>query len=92
MREVGVDTFPLLIKTFLDRITEEQWKLLKSGSPNNATKILLAELLLEIIQAVTNTFLEALQNTYADISEEWVEDKLGDTLAQSFAEAPDIKD
>eukprot|EP00064_Thunnus_orientalis_P021011 superscaffoldBa00006120_g21165 len=73
-------------------MTEDRWILLKSGSPDDTTKILLAELLLEIIQAMTNTLLATLKNTSVAISEELVEVKLGDTLSQSFAEVLDIKD
>eukprot|EP00064_Thunnus_orientalis_P009107 superscaffoldBa00001136_g9130 len=92
MPEVTVDTFRPLIQNFVERITDNQWTLLKSGSPDSATKIVLAELLLEIIQAVTNTFLAKFKNTSVAISKEQVQVKLGDTLAQSFADALDIAD
>ena len=92
MQEVRIEIFRPPIQTFVNRMTEDQWTLLKSGSPDNATKILLAELLLEIIQAVTNSFLASVKNTCVIISEEQVQAKLGDTLAQSFAEALDMKD
>ena len=92
MQEVRIEVFRPPIQTFVNRMTEDQWTLLKSGSPDNATKILLAELLLEIIQAVTNSFLASVKNTCVIISEEQVQAKLGDTLAQSFAEALDMKD
>ena len=92
MAVVTVDTFRPLIQTFVGRMTEDRWILLKSGSPDDTTKILLAELLLEIIQAMTNTLLATLKNTSVAISEELVEVKLGDTLSQSFAEVLDIKD
>eukprot|EP00064_Thunnus_orientalis_P025141 superscaffoldBa00011999_g25471 len=92
MLEVTVEIFRPPIQTFVNRMTEDQWTLLRSGSPDNATKILLAELLLEMIQAMTNLFLGYLKNTSVIISEEQVQAKLGDTLVQSFAEALDIKD
>ena len=92
MPEVTVNTFRPLIQTFVERMTEGRWILLKSGSPDDATKILLAELLLEIIQAMTNTLLATCKNTCVAISEEQVQVKLGDTLAQSFAEVLDMED
>eukprot|EP00064_Thunnus_orientalis_P017266 superscaffoldBa00003623_g17346 len=91
MQNVTVEILRPPIQTFVDRMTEDQWTLLKIGCPDNATKILLAELLLDIIQAVTNFSLASLKNTCVNISEEQVQVKLGDTLAQSFGEALDIK-
>eukprot|EP00064_Thunnus_orientalis_P004732 superscaffoldBa00000440_g4744 len=73
---VTVSTLRLPICAFLSKMTEGQWILLKSGSPDDATKIFLAELLLEIIQEITNTYLASLRNTCVAISEEQVETSL----------------
>lgn len=73
-------------------MTAERWTLLKPDSPDDATKFLLTELLLEIVQAATNSILAALRKTSAVISEEQLQAKLGDKLSQSFLEALDISD
>ncbi|CAK6965367.1 uncharacterized protein LOC121898093 [Scomber scombrus] len=86
MVEITFDSSCPLIQTFFERITEGQWYLLTSGSPDDTTKILLAQLLLEIQQAATNTLLAVLKNTSVVISEEQVQSKLSETLTQSFAE------
>ncbi len=88
--EVRVDSVRPLIESFFKRMTEEQWTLLKSGSPDNATKILLADLLLDIITSVSKALLTALGSTHGDVSEELVLSSLGNTLPQSFAEVLDV--
>ncbi|CAK6961284.1 uncharacterized protein LOC121898093 [Scomber scombrus] len=81
-----------LIQIFYERITEGQWYSRTSGSPDDTTRILLAQLLLDIIQAATNTLLAVLKNTSVVIPEEQVQAKLGETLTQSFAEVLDVED
>lgn len=55
-----IDCIRPLIRVFFQRITERQWKLLKSGSPDEATKILLVEMMLNMISSVTRNLLAAL--------------------------------
>lgn len=55
-----IDCIRPLIRVFFRRITERQWKLLKTGSPDEATKILLVEMMLNIISSVTKNLLAAL--------------------------------
>lgn len=55
-----IDCIRPLIRVFFQRITERQWRLLKSGSPDEATKILLVEMMLNIISSVTKNLLAAL--------------------------------
>lgn len=57
---VRIDCIRPLIRVFFQRITERQWKLLKSGSPDEATKILLVEMMLNMISSVTKNLLSAL--------------------------------
>ncbi|CAK6971241.1 uncharacterized protein LOC121897596 [Scomber scombrus] len=87
--EITFDTFCPLIQTFFGEITEGQWILLSSGSPDNATKILLGVLLLDLKQAATNTLLK---NTTVVIFEEQLKSKLGDMLAQSLVKVMGVKD
>lgn len=53
-----------LTESFFERITEEQLGLLKSGNPDPATKILLAELILDMIRSVTGSVLTVLKDIY----------------------------
>lgn len=55
-----IDCIRPLIRVFFQRITERQWKLLKSGFPDEATKILLVEMMLNMISSVTKNLLAAL--------------------------------
>lgn len=57
---VRIDCVRPLIRVFFQRITERQWKLLKSGFPDEATKILLVEMILNMISSVTKNLLSAL--------------------------------
>lgn len=68
--ELRIDTVRPLIESVFERITEEQWRLLTLGSPDDATKVLAAELLLDVIASVTNTLLTALKAI--TIPESWI--------------------
>lgn len=52
----------LLIKSFFEKITAEQMRLLKAGFPDDNSQMLLAELILDTIRSVTNSVLTALKN------------------------------
>lgn len=54
----------LLIRSFFERITEEQMKLMRAGFPDDDCQILLSELILDTIRSVTNTVLTALRNIH----------------------------
>lgn len=47
---VSVNTLLPVVESFFTRMTPEQCKSLKAGKPDEATKILLAEILLEIVE------------------------------------------
>ncbi|CAK6951794.1 uncharacterized protein LOC121898093 [Scomber scombrus] len=87
--EITFDAFCPLLQTFFKEITEGQWILLTSGSPDNATKSLLAVLLLGLKQAATNTLLK---NTTVVIFEDQLQSKLCDMLAQSLVKVLGMKD
>ncbi|CAK6967605.1 uncharacterized protein LOC121897596 [Scomber scombrus] len=91
MVEITFDTSCPLIQTFFERITEGQWYSLTSGSPDDSTRILLAQLLLQIKQAAANTLVAVLKNSSVVISEEQVEGKLSETLIESFTKVLEIE-
>ncbi|KAM7390028.1 hypothetical protein PAMA_008276 [Pampus argenteus] len=91
MQEVTTDTLRSLIETFFQKLTQVQWSLLKAGDPDDSTKFLLAELLLAVVLAVTNTVLASLKDTRVTISNKEVQTKLGDILAENFCEALGIR-
>ena len=71
-----------LIQHFCDRMSEEQWTLLKSGAPDAASKIQIAELVLGMIKALTTNVLTAMENMKAHRPEEEVLDNLYEVIAQ----------
>lgn len=85
--QVMCDSFGPLIESFFDRITTDQWRLLKAGNPDQTTASVLAELLMNIVASLSDGFLAVLQNLNVTMSAEDVQASLGDTLSQSFAEA-----
>lgn len=74
-----------LIKTFFRRITDDQCRLLVSGSPDIATTIHLGELILAIVSIVSNSFLKALGKTSEDLKLDLT--CQGDLLPQGFFQA-----
>lgn len=78
-----------LIKTFFRRITDDQCRLLVSGSPDVATTVLLGELILAIVAIVSNSFLKALGKTSEDLKLDLT--CLEDLLPQGFFQARGIQ-
>lgn len=74
-----------LIKTFFRRITDDQCRLLVSGSPDIATTVHLGELILAIVSIVSNSFLKALGKTSEDLKLDLTSQ--GDLLPQGFFQA-----
>lgn len=56
-----MDNFRSSVKTFFEKITEEQWNMIISGCADLKTRILLAEFLLDIITSATATLLAAIK-------------------------------
>lgn len=86
IQAVTMDTFRSSIKTFFDKITEEQWHLIVSGSNNEKTRILLAEFILDIITSTTTNLLAAVK------CEESIVSRLDEAFPKSFSEALSIPD
>lgn len=80
-----------LIRSFLERTTAEQWRSFLSNSADDATKVLLAELILEIIAALSNSVV-ALMNSRRPKTEERLMSELELSLPQTFSEALGIPD
>lgn len=90
MTEAIGNSIYLIIQAFIEKLTEDQWKALTSDSPSNITNILVAEMTLNIIDAVT----EAMMTNFGSVRLESVEDVvpgLEELLQQSFCEALHIK-
>lgn len=92
VEEIEVEDICPLIEIFFERMTSEQWELLKTGAADNATKVNLAELILNLISLVTRAMLTFTRNTNVPMSEEVVLSRLGDTPCQAFAEVLDVND
>lgn len=86
IQALTVDTFRSSVKTFFEKITEEQWNLIISGCTNEKTRILLAEFLLDIITSTTTTLLAAVKCEASIVS------SLDETFPRSFSEALSIPD
>lgn len=71
-----------LIQHFCDRMSEEQWTLLKTGSPDAASKIQIAELVLGMIRALSTNVLTAMENMRAYRPEEELLDGVNEVIAQ----------
>ncbi|XP_032391848.1 uncharacterized protein LOC116701916 [Etheostoma spectabile] len=88
MPEINVDTVLPAIESFFRRITTDQWRLLKLGTPDIATEILLAELILEIIKSVSAALLKAISKNVV-VTEESVQFSMGNMLSQCFGKVLD---
>lgn len=74
------------IKSFFEKITEEQWLLLKTGVLDGGTEKLLAEFLLELIAGLSDALLAEHINLNVVISEELVVSTVVLPLTRSLAE------
>lgn len=88
-RQTGlrIDNIRPLIRLFFQRITGRQWKLLKCGVPDEATKILLVEMILDIISAVTKNLLAALGKAKTPDNQKRILSSLDQLLRQSLGKA-----
>ena len=53
---VTADSVCQMINSFVERMMAEQCRLLKSGSPDDATNVMLAELILEFIISISRQY------------------------------------
>lgn len=91
MSEVIGNSIYLIIKAFIEKLTEDQWKSLTSASPTNVTNILVAEMTLNIIDTVTESMLANFSSAKSSECLEDVVPDLDKLLEQSFCAALHIK-
>lgn len=84
------DTLRPSVHQFFDRITAEQWTLITQGSPDDATKMLLADLILEMISSVTAAISTAVEEDPS--SKESLVSGLDQSLRRSLTEVLHIPD
>lgn len=82
-----IDCVRPLIRVFFQRITGRQWKLLKSGFPDEATKILLVEMILNMISSVTKNLLAALGKAKTPDNQRHILSSLDHTFPPVLAKA-----
>ncbi|AWP06099.1 Hypothetical protein SMAX5B_007496 [Scophthalmus maximus] len=85
-QDISVQTVRPLVESFFMKMTAKQWNLLMSGRPDDATKVQLAELLINIISTVSTALVKVLGLESNSESEECVWKSLGDSLRQSFSQ------
>ncbi|KAF3838093.1 hypothetical protein F7725_009861, partial [Dissostichus mawsoni] len=69
MPELRVTLFPI-VEPFVKGVTGDQWLLLRSGKPDGATLIVVADLVLEIVTSLTKAILAAFTGMKTSVSEE----------------------
>eukprot|EP00066_Takifugu_rubripes_P016000 XP_011605266.1 PREDICTED: uncharacterized protein LOC105416889 [Takifugu rubripes] len=79
------------IRSFLEKTTTEQWRSFLSSSADDATKVLVAELILEIIAALSNSVVASMKSGTPK-TEEHLMSELEVSLPQTFSEALGIPD
>lgn len=75
-----------LFQSFLEKTSAEQWKSFLTSSPDDATKVLVAELILEIIAGLSNLIFIAMKSPSTK-TEEHLLSELESSLLQTFSEA-----
>lgn len=80
-----------LIQSFLEKTSPEQWKSFLPSSPDDAAKVLVAELILEIIAGLSNFIFIAIKSPSTK-TEENLMSELEASLPQTFSEALGIPD
>ncbi len=79
-----MDTVSSVIKFFIDRLTHKQWRQLKLGAPDYATKLMLVEMVLDIILSVLTILEACAEDVQLLASEESIHSTLSDCLRQSL--------
>lgn len=92
IQEFRLENVRALVETFFEGITENQWRLMILGTPDNNTKIQLVELILGIIRTVSDTLLTTIENQNRPDSKRRVLDRLNDILPNSVSQALGIPD
>lgn len=80
-----------LVRTFIERMTVDQWRSLISPSPDHASIILLAELILGVIHNVSEFLLKSIRCRSASVSEGTMS-TLHTDLSHTFSESLGLDD
>lgn len=91
-QEFRLENVRALVETFFEGITENQWRLMILGNPDNNTQIQLVELILGIIRTVSDTLLTTIENQNRPDSKRRALDRLNDILPSSVSQALGIPD
>lgn len=91
-QEFRLENVRALVETFFEGITENQWRLMILGTPDNNTQIQLVELILGIIRTVSDTLLTTIEKQNRPDSKRRALDTLNDMLPNSFSQALGIPD
>ncbi|XP_035798405.2 uncharacterized protein LOC118469475 [Amphiprion ocellaris] len=83
---IPMETLRPRICSFFEGIRPQQMEMLVAGNPDLPTKVLLAELLLDMIETCVQSILEHLRRTQTQMLEEDVSAAVADALPRSFAE------
>lgn len=86
--KVSVENVSPCVKTFLTGLTAEQWSLLETGTPDDSTRLRLADMLLNVFRCVVGVLSDSLQK---GVSVDNVRDSLEDSIERSFAEAVGVE-
>lgn len=76
-----------VIDSFFANMTAEQWRSIKAGKPDIATKTLLAEAIIETIEIASKHFQTLAQNANIEVSKEAVLKNMGNILPEPLVEA-----
>ncbi|CAI5655280.1 unnamed protein product [Oreochromis niloticus] len=92
IKEVTAEIVLPLIRSFFDQITCKQWNSLRSGNPDFATKILLAEFIVDLIEIIRNHIVHACKKANIPATEEDLLTLFTDSVSQAFANVLQVKD
>lgn len=76
-----------LIDRFFQTLSREEWEMMRIGHPDEATKLQLAQLILDIIVSLSQSLLENLKRKHVAVLDDQIRSTLGDIVPQSFAQA-----
>ncbi|KAK1882121.1 Single-pass membrane and coiled-coil domain containing protein 1 [Dissostichus eleginoides] len=80
-----------VVEPFVKGLTAEQWQSLRSGNPDGATLIVVADFVLEVVLCLTKAILAGSKGMKTSVSQESIRSSLGDLLSQSIAKALDVQ-
>lgn len=79
------------MEQFFRGLTEAQWRRMASGCPDEASKLLLADFLLELLTNLTSSFTASL-GVKGHVSQDHVRSSLGDGLTRTMAQVLEVQE